>query len=376
MSKVFIEETTLTNIGDAIREKTGKTDLIAPGDMPVEIMAIVSGGGELPEGALVVTGNCTYRFAHKGWDWFIEEFGNQITTKNIAEGANMFMNSGVIRIPFEINCVTITNYSYSNMFSGCVALEEISTINDMFPMSANSMFENCYSLRKLPEFKNFNTSKLLSYNYSNVGSLFRGCNCLREIDFDTLKLFINPLATSSYNTLYYNLVNYCTSLDSLKLPVILAAYTSNVFNQTVAYCTRLKSFTFETNEDGSPIAANWKSQTIDCSSGVGYASAATVANLRRNPDMTDANKVTDDVSYQALKDDPNWWTQDEAYSRYNHDSAVETINSLPDCSASGGTNTIKFKGAAGSKTDGGAINTLTEEEIAVATAKGWTVSLV
>ena len=68
------------------------------------------------------------------------------------------------------------------------------------------------------------------------------------------------------------------------------------------------------------------------------------------------------------------------YSRYNHDSAVETINSLPDTSeylaSAGGTNTIKFKGVAGMKTDGGAINTLTEEEIAVAAAKGWTVSLV
>ena len=38
--------------------------------------------------------------------------------------------------------------------------------------------------------------------------------------------------------------------------------------------------------------------------------------------------------------------------------------------------TIKFKGAAGAKTDGGAINTMTEEEIAVATAKGWTVSFI
>ena len=38
--------------------------------------------------------------------------------------------------------------------------------------------------------------------------------------------------------------------------------------------------------------------------------------------------------------------------------------------------TIKFRGEAGSATDGGAINTLTEEEIAVATAKGWTVTLV
>ena len=40
------------------------------------------------------------------------------------------------------------------------------------------------------------------------------------------------------------------------------------------------------------------------------------------------------------------------------------------------TNTIKFRGEAGALTDGGAINTLTEEEIAVAAAKGWTVSIV
>lgn len=376
MSKAFINESTLTAIGDAIRAKTGKTDLIAPGDMPTEIENIPTGGGELPEEAFVVTGNCTYRFANKGWDWFIEEFGNRITTQNIGEGANMFVGSEVTRIPFEFNCATNNNYTYSNMFSNCLALEEIGAINGMYPLSCNNMFENCQQLRKLPEFNNFNASKLLSYGYSNVSGLFKGCNCLREIDFDTLKLFINPIATSSYNILYYGLASYCTSLDSLKLPVILAAYTSNTFNQTVSNCTRLKSFTFETNEDGSPIAVNWKSQMIELHSDVGHASYTTVTNLLRNSDMTDANKVTDDASYQALKDDPNWWTQDMAYSRYNHDSAVETINSLPDCSASGGTNTIKFKGTAGSATDGGAINTLTEEEIAVAAAKGWTVTLV
>jgi hypothetical protein len=76
-----------------------------------------------------------------------------------------------------------------------------------------------------------------------------------------------------------------------------------------------------------------------------------------------------------LKNDPDWYSSKVEYSRYNHDSAVNTINSLPDTSAYG-TNTIKFKGAAGSATDGGAINTLTEEEIAVAAVKGWTVTFV
>lgn len=45
MAKVLIEETNLTNIANAIREKTGKSDLITPPNMASEIEAIKSGGG-------------------------------------------------------------------------------------------------------------------------------------------------------------------------------------------------------------------------------------------------------------------------------------------------------------------------------------------
>lgn len=61
------------------------------------------------------------------------------------------------------------------------------------------------------------------------------------------------------------------------------------------------------------------------------------------------------------------------YSRYNHDSAVETINSLPTCTNGG--NKIIFKGDNGSLTDGGPISNLSPVEIAVATHKGWTVTI-
>lgn len=46
MANVLIEETTLTAIGNAIREKTGKTDLILPSDMATEIAEITGGGGD------------------------------------------------------------------------------------------------------------------------------------------------------------------------------------------------------------------------------------------------------------------------------------------------------------------------------------------
>lgn len=43
----LIKEQTLTNIGDAIREKTSTTDLIMPKDMPAKIRSISSGGVDL-----------------------------------------------------------------------------------------------------------------------------------------------------------------------------------------------------------------------------------------------------------------------------------------------------------------------------------------
>lgn len=45
MSKVFIEESTLTSIGDAIREKEGRSELIPTTEMAQRITAIESGSG-------------------------------------------------------------------------------------------------------------------------------------------------------------------------------------------------------------------------------------------------------------------------------------------------------------------------------------------
>ena len=91
MSKVFIEESTLTAIGNAIRGKTGGTDLIAPLNMPTEINGI-STGTTLPEEALNITGDCTNRFYGNGWNWFINTCGSQVTTNNIT---NCSLNNSI-----------------------------------------------------------------------------------------------------------------------------------------------------------------------------------------------------------------------------------------------------------------------------------------
>ncbi|MBR5223242.1 MAG: hypothetical protein IKV81_03660 [Clostridia bacterium] len=45
MPNVFIENATLENIADAIRNKTGKTEKMLPAEMPAEIESIEAGGG-------------------------------------------------------------------------------------------------------------------------------------------------------------------------------------------------------------------------------------------------------------------------------------------------------------------------------------------
>ena len=83
MSKVFIEDTTLTAIGDAIREKTGGTDLLTLDQMPAEIASIeISGGGTETE-SIVLSGDCQYFGTGPLSSKFIELFGNKITTNKI-----------------------------------------------------------------------------------------------------------------------------------------------------------------------------------------------------------------------------------------------------------------------------------------------------
>lgn len=383
MAKVFIEESTLTNIGNAIRSKTGKTELIDPAVMHTEIASITSGGGgyEPTEEDLTIRFG-EYAFADGTWDWIIEHFGDRIKTKALSNANHMFDESTVENIPFDLNFEPLTATNVQYLFYKCENLKSLPKINSCKPSHTLGICSYCYSLRNLPD----DFESLFDWSYMDGSSgnarnaMFNSCYSLRSIPVGFLN---HGKPTASYSqTYFYNGFSECNSLDELvDLPIpYTAAYTSNALSGMVNNCSRLKKLTFATNADGTPKKVSWKSQTLDLSSYTGYVYVLSYTDKRKNilnynSGITADKEVTDDASYQALKNDPDWFTADVAYSRYNHDSAVETINSLPDASAYG-TNTIKFKKAAGSATDGGAIENLTEEEIAVAAAKGWTVTLV
>lgn len=335
------------------------------------------GGGDLPAEALTITGDVSYRFANNGWNWFIEEYGNQITTNNITTLSNMFYGSGQLKeIPFAINAAS-NNLSMIHAFNYCTKLEELPEIYATKVQDLQSMCNECKSIRTVPEsWCEWDLSELVTNAWQGASSIFNGCYSLRSVPVDFLKkLYGEP--SSCYSSAYYYLFNRCYSLDAIKRLGVSnknTAMTSNAFMYTFDYCGRLKNVIFDTQEEDVPFVAKWSNQTIDLSVYVGYLHSS-YDMLRYNSGITADKEVFDDASYQALKDDPDWFTTNMAYSRYNHDSAVKTIASLPDCSATG-TNIIKFRQLAGQLTDGGQIGNLTEEEIAIAAAKGWTVSFV
>jgi hypothetical protein len=253
-----------------------------------------------------------------------------------------------------IDCNNLTSDEINTFFSGLSYKKHKNELT-----TGTSIFSRCYSVRDLTHALDWLENHLNKYDSTNTTNL------------------------SNLVGYYGSLFNNCHSLDEItNLPVFRpdAKKTSNAFSSAFNYCTRLKNLMFKT-DNGTPYKVQWKSQTIDLTSYVGYNNNSTnnTTVIDYNSGITSDKRVSSSSSYQRLKDDPDWYATSDKYSRYNHDSAVNTINSLPDTSeylaSAGGTNTIKFKGANGSGTDGGAINTLTAEEIAVATAKGWTVTL-
>ena len=366
----------LTNIANAIRQKGGTTEKLTLDAMPTAISALSTGGGgvEIPDEIFVISGDCSYWDYGGNWDSFISAYANKWSTNNIASGISMFNRSKLETIPFELN-FTNSTCDCGNLFYGCINLKTIGKIVNMYPGNMSYMFYNCYKLRYLPQFENINLTYFQTYAYSNGSSMVRDCYSLRSIPEDLLKQLYQSKLTSVYNSIFYNNFTHCYALDEIKgLNPQTGTITSNLFNGAFESCFRLKNIVFAIQEDGTPYIVNWKNQNINLSLTVGYASN-NAPILNYNSGITADKEVVDDATYQALKNDADWFTCSIAYSRYNHDSAVATINTLPDTSATG-TNTIKFKGQAGALTDGGAINTLTTQEIAVATAQGWTVAFV
>ena len=344
-----------------------------------------------------------------GWEWFLDKYGNRIKVRLTQSDPDLlfgYRNTKDLNDVKLIEKVPGEKCSLYSMFRGYLGKKlPVPIWEGTKPiMSIDSIFSECYNLTDT-EIKSF----LSHFNFSEIKKadfeyLFSDCRSVRNINSILAQLHTQCkdfVGGSIYLQSLCNTTCVADELVGLPVPGGDVAYDSQkVFsyvslNNIVDSAYRAKKITFATKTDGTPCIVKWADNTISLTIDVGYTTAEyLITNYSSVHGITQEKRVSDAATYEALKNDPDYYVYNNAkqtydgnqvnvgllYSRYNHTSAVETINSLPDCSAycaeTNSTNTIKFKKYSGALTDGGGINTLTAEEIAVATNKGWTVSLV
>ena len=320
-------------IAAAITDKGVETAADATFDIMAEnIKAISGGGGNLPAfESYKITGNGQYAFANNNHSWVYEN-NIPIDLSGTTDASYMFYNSDKAEHLPDLNTSHITNMD--SMFYNCSSLKAIPKIDISSATNISSLFSGCRQITEVPA---LDISKA-----TELDGMFQRCHKLKSIPNNILE---NCSRGNSpyYNQFYYNAFYQCYNLKEILNLDVSVGYssTSNLFFYSVNDCCSLRRFTFKTNEDGTPIDAQWNEQILDFSQYVGWA---------RTYDA------------QEWIDGDYVLNPEEAY--YNRDSMAETINSLPivkNC-------TIKFKKAQG--------QLLTEDEIALANSKGWTVSLV
>lgn len=371
MAKVYLEDSELTNIGNAIRNKNGTTTKYLPSEMPAAISAIETGGGGDISTFLKMPNRCEYLFCYDRFKNTYQPYKDEID----------WSSARYIDYLFQQSSSDWTDWTI-----------EVSNAKAWYP------FSNAKGI-KYPHLK------VLSFETNGAMEFFgNSCGNNREDDATCHNVELAPITPGrtsrgfmygsglrfvpnsfytfvSHNETYTGTQSYSTQTNPYRYTFYSSRCVEEILNvplwtnatitiqDMVGNNQRLRRFTFETKPDGTPYSCpNW-TVTLRFTGNYGYGVSTSGTGYGKG--FSSACVISTDEQYAERKNLPDRCPQTAEYSDYNHTSAVETINSLPIVKSG----TITFEGAQGSKTAGGAISNLTEAEIAVATAKGWTVTI-
>ena len=203
----------LSAIGEAIREKTGKTELLTLDVMPEEIRSIETGGGGGGDITPLVDGT------------FNEVYANNDITY-IRSGA--FQDTKIT----EINCPNVATMGW-NTFQSCQQLVEVNL--PKVRQTGGNSFYGCQKLKivNMPELQNisayeFQGTAIESVSFPKLQSMasdsFNSCRYLKEINIPVCEVIESSA------------LQYCYELEELILPNVI------FFNGwwAIANCEKLK----------------------------------------------------------------------------------------------------------------------------------------
>lgn len=127
MADYLIHDSTLEDIADAIRSKTGGSSLIAPEDMPTEI-ASISSGTSITDGIVVKERNAN------GYPTEIDFYGDTVSELMFGQGSNNSVGwMYIAKVNYKTECKKIAScafqFSGKNSGSPCPIPQTLETLN-------------------------------------------------------------------------------------------------------------------------------------------------------------------------------------------------------------------------------------------------------
>ena len=354
MSKVLIDEQVLIDLANNIRTKTGSQETFKPGQMPTAVVEIPT--ADVSEYFNITINNSnSNRFLER---YLVKKYPILKISGSTTDLSYVFYGAkNNITLSNDSDTSKVTNWDYAfNSYAG-------DTIPNMNTSSATSMNYTFGSISNITSIPNIDTSKVTSMNY-----IFGSCSKL--LQFPNISFAKVTKLTGAFSNCS-SLVNApdinapeCTSFDSV--------FMNCTKLETVGDITIPKATTVYNLFSGA--RAITRVGLIDCSSIVDmryilganqYQSYPYIDYLGGFKDIGKAYLTTQSANY-------SYYTVDLGWVKYNtggldHDSCMRVINNLYDIATKG---VQPQKLILGSQ----ALSNLTSEEIAIATAKGWTVS--
>lgn len=259
------------------------------------------------------------------------EFNCYVGDSNIKRIYNMPIGKAYDIYTGCASCYNLEKVNFSNtdnpitsvygLLEGCNKIEEVdlSKIDLSNATSFRATFKNCYKLKKV----NFGKYKTIGVTW--LGGLFEGCSSMETIDTS----FIDATNTSNLSYMFQG----CTSLKNLDLSKMETPVGSD-FNHMFNKCTNLVSLSINLNLTKTTVNSRIKNMFTECDSLTNVY--GNIQGIQISLSLADSSKLT-------------------------QNSCMIFINGLVEATKQ----SLTFHADA--------YDRLSEEQLAVATTKGWSV---
>ena len=345
MAKYVIEDTTLTNIASAIREKTGKSELLLPSQMPSEIQSISSGGEDFE------INDASYLFYNGARINILNDLLSRIKSPKSFSYCFYGSFNSIKQETLDLstidmsNCSTFHNMFYNTNFTLSVILKNI-----VLPNNLKSAID-CYGMFRGVYLPSLDLSSIIFENIINAYGMFENAK-INNLILPNLK--VNNAGKMFYQfseDAYDDTVPFNDTLD----------ISSIDFSE----CTAISSF-IRYSEFAKVLHNNF-----DCSKVTNVSNFAS-----NNPDLKNLCPLLNlGKGYTQKSANYNSYKLDlSSCVNLTHDSLLGIINGLYDLNltydVAGGGTLYTQQLVLGSTN----LAKLTEDEIAIGTNKGWVVS--